>query len=43
MYLMQVKAPAESTSSWDYYRLVATISGERAYTTRAETRCAAWK
>jgi hypothetical protein len=43
MYLMQVKAPAESKVAWDYYRVVATIPGDQAYTTEAETKCAAWK
>lgn len=31
MYLMQVKAPAESKREWDYYKLVATIPGNQAY------------
>jgi len=43
MYLMQVKAPNESKYPWDYYKLVATIPGAQAYTTKAETKCAAWK
>jgi branched-chain amino acid transport system substrate-binding protein len=43
MYLMQVKAPSESKYPWDYYKLVATIPGAQAYTTKAETKCAAWK
>jgi len=43
MYLMQVKAPAESKAPWDYYKVVATIPGAQAYTTKAETKCAAWK
>jgi branched-chain amino acid transport system substrate-binding protein len=43
MYLMQVKTPAESKEPWDYYKIVATIPGEQAFTTKAETRCAAWK
>jgi branched-chain amino acid transport system substrate-binding protein len=43
MYLMQVKTPKESKGAWDYYKLVATIPGEQAYTTKAESRCAAWK
>lgn len=43
MYLMQVKSPAESKYPWDYYKLVATIPGAQAYTTKAETKCAAWK
>jgi branched-chain amino acid transport system substrate-binding protein len=43
MYLVQVKAPAESKAPWDYYKIVATIPGAQAYTTKAETKCAAWK
>jgi branched-chain amino acid transport system substrate-binding protein len=43
MYLMQVKKPAEAKYPWDYYKLVATIPGEQAYTTKAESKCAAWK
>jgi branched-chain amino acid transport system substrate-binding protein len=43
MYLMQVKTPAESKEPWDYYKVVATIPGEQAFTTKAETRCALWK
>jgi branched-chain amino acid transport system substrate-binding protein len=43
MYLMQVKAPDKSTEPWDYYNVVQTIKGEDAYTTKAETKCAAWK
>jgi branched-chain amino acid transport system substrate-binding protein len=43
MYLMQVKTPAESKYPWDYYKVVETIPGAQAYTTKAETKCAAWK
>jgi branched-chain amino acid transport system substrate-binding protein len=43
MYLMQVKTPAESTGPWDYYKIVATIPGDDAFTTQKESRCAAWK
>jgi branched-chain amino acid transport system substrate-binding protein len=31
MYLMQVKAPAESKSEWDLFKLVETIPGDRAF------------
>ena len=31
MYLFQVKSPAESRGGFDYYKLVATIPGERAF------------
>ncbi|HRO81945.1 MAG TPA: ABC transporter substrate-binding protein [Alicycliphilus denitrificans] len=43
MYLMQVKAPAESTMPWDYVKVVATMPGEEVFTTKAESRCALWK
>ena len=43
MYLYQVKTPAESKYPWDYYKLVQTIPGEQAWTTKAESKCAAWK
>ena len=43
MYLMQVKAPEASKEPWDYYNVVETIKGEAAWTTKAETKCAAWK
>jgi branched-chain amino acid transport system substrate-binding protein len=43
MYLMQVKKPSESKEPWDYYTVSATISGEQAFTTKAESRCKLWK
>ena len=43
MYLMQVKEQKESKYPWDYYKVVQTIPGEQAFTTKAETKCAAWK
>ncbi|MFZ2858974.1 ABC transporter substrate-binding protein [Acidovorax sp.] len=43
MYLMQVKAPAESTMPWDYVKRIATMPGEEVFTTKAESRCALWK
>ncbi|MEO5735487.1 MAG: ABC transporter substrate-binding protein [Rubrivivax sp.] len=43
MYLMQVKTPAESTEPWDYYKVAATLKGEEAWTTKAETKCPLWK
>ena len=43
MYLMQVKAPEKSTEPWDYYNVVETIKGADAFTTKAESKCAAWK
>jgi branched-chain amino acid transport system substrate-binding protein len=43
MYLMEVKKPAESKYPWDYYKVVQTIPGAQAYTTKAETKCSIWK
>jgi len=43
MYLMEVKKPSESKYPWDYYKVVATIPGAQAYTTKAETKCSLWK
>jgi branched-chain amino acid transport system substrate-binding protein len=43
MYLMQVKAQADSKYPWDYYKIVQTIPGAQAFTTKAETKCVAWK
>jgi branched-chain amino acid transport system substrate-binding protein len=39
MHLFQVKAPAESAGPWDYYRLVATIPGEEAFPSLADSTC----
>ncbi|MFT3803680.1 MAG: ABC transporter substrate-binding protein [Burkholderiaceae bacterium] len=39
MYLMQVKTPAESKKPWDYYKIVATIPGEKAYAPTKEGAC----
>jgi branched-chain amino acid transport system substrate-binding protein len=43
MYLMEVKKQSESKYPWDYYKIVATIPGDQAYATKAETKCALWK
>ncbi len=43
MYLMQVKTPDKSVEPWDYYNVVQTFKGEEAWTTKAESKCAAWK
>ncbi len=43
MYLMQVKTPSESKYPWDYYKLVATVPGEQAFATKAESKCSLWK
>jgi branched-chain amino acid transport system substrate-binding protein len=43
MYLMQVKAQSESKYPWDYYKIVASVPGEEAFTTKAESKCSLWK
>ena len=43
MYLMEVKKPSEAKYPWDYYKVLATIPGEQAYATKAETKCSLWK
>ena len=43
MYLAQVKTPAESKAPWDYLKLVEKIPGDQAFTTKAESKCAAWQ
>ena len=43
MILLQVKEQKDSKYPWDYYKVVQTIPGDQAFTTKAETKCAAWK
>ncbi|MDO9113721.1 MAG: ABC transporter substrate-binding protein [Polaromonas sp.] len=43
MYLYQVKSAKESTTPWDYYKMVAKIPGDQAFTTVAESKCALLK
>ncbi len=43
MFLMQVKEQKDSKYPWDYYKVVQTIPGEQAFTTKAESTCALWK
>jgi branched-chain amino acid transport system substrate-binding protein len=43
MYLFQVKSSKESSTPWDYYKTVAKIPGEQAFTTVAESKCALLK
>jgi len=40
MYLYEVKAPADVKSPWDYYKLVSTLSGEKAFTIPPDSKCA---
>ena len=37
--LFEVKAPAESTGPWDYYKLIATIPSEEAFRPLSESEC----
>jgi branched-chain amino acid transport system substrate-binding protein len=43
MYLMQVKAPAESKEPWDYFKLLGKLPPEQVWTTKAESKCALWQ
>jgi branched-chain amino acid transport system substrate-binding protein len=43
MYLMQVKTPAESKKPWDYYKVVETIPGDKAFNSVAESTCSLLK
>jgi branched-chain amino acid transport system substrate-binding protein len=39
MYLFEVKKPEESKKPWDYYKLLSTIPGEKAFFSLAESGC----
>lgn len=39
MYLFQVKSPKESISPWDYYKQIAKVPGDQAFTSVAESKC----
>ncbi|MCF4124313.1 ABC transporter substrate-binding protein [Methylobacterium sp. SyP6R] len=39
MYLFQVKSPAESKAPWDYYKLLATIPGDKAFLSAKASGC----
>lgn len=43
MYLFQVKGQKESTTPWDYYKVVAKVPGDQAFTTPAESKCSLLK
>lgn len=36
---MEVKTPAEVTTDWDYYNVLATIPGDEAYISPEESGC----
>jgi branched-chain amino acid transport system substrate-binding protein len=39
LYLFEVKKPSESKRDWDYYNLLATVPGDTAYLTAANSGC----
>ncbi len=43
MYLYQVKSAKDSTTPWDYYKMIAKVPGEQAFTSAAESKCALLK
>ncbi|SDZ91081.1 MULTISPECIES: ABC transporter substrate-binding protein [Acidovorax] len=43
MYLVQVKALADSKKPWDYLNIIKKIPGDQVFTTKADSKCALWK
>jgi branched-chain amino acid transport system substrate-binding protein len=41
MYLVEVKAPEESREAWDYYKVLSTVPGNRAFRPLVESKCPA--
>src|SRR6201991_790771 len=39
LYLFEVKKPSESKKPWDYYKMIATVPGDKAFATVAESGC----
>ncbi|MBI5131894.1 MAG: ABC transporter substrate-binding protein [Rhodopseudomonas palustris] len=39
LYLFEVKKPEESKKPWDYYKLISTVEGAKAFPTAAESGC----
>jgi len=39
MYLFQVKGQKESTTPWDYYKVVTKVPGDQAFTAVAQSKC----
>ena len=39
MYLFEVKSAKESITPWDYYKTVAKVPGDQAFTTIADSKC----
>lgn len=40
VYLMEVKAPGDTTEPWDYYNVLQTIPGDQAFISPEESGCA---
>jgi len=43
MYLFEVKSSKDSITPWDYYKTIAKIPGDQAFTTVAESKCSLLK
>jgi branched-chain amino acid transport system substrate-binding protein len=43
MYLFEVKSSKDSSTPWDYYKMIAKVPGEQAFTTVAESKCSLLK
>ena len=39
MYLFQVKTPTESKAPWDYFKLIATVPGDKAFLPLSQSQC----
>jgi branched-chain amino acid transport system substrate-binding protein len=43
LYLFEVKKPSESKGPWDYYKMLATVPGDKAFPTAAASGCSLTK
>lgn len=43
MYLFEVKSSKDSSTPWDYYKMIAKVPGEQSFTTVAESKCSLLK
>jgi len=43
IYLFEVKSSKESITPWDYYKTIAKVPGEQAFTTVADSKCSLLK
>lgn len=39
LYLFEVKKPSESKKPWDYYKLISTVPGDKAFATAKDSGC----